>query len=200
VEAVCDDRSLPQSKRREVAWEKATADEWRCLFEGVAEGKVTDLERLYELAAERLYGLALWHTRSREDARDVVQDVFVRLAEQRDRLRRVRQPRAWLLTVAHRRAVDIVRKRRKRGVEAIDAASLLVAPSDDPDRVIEAGRLSRLLVKLPRPQREAIYLRHFADCSFAEIGRIVGAPTFTAASRYRLGISSLRRLIGGRDG
>ena len=54
----------------------------------------------------------------------------------------------------------------------------------------------RMINQLPPAQREAIYLRHFAGCSFAEIGRATGVPTFTAASRYRLGLQRLRRLVG----
>jgi DNA-directed RNA polymerase specialized sigma24 family protein len=38
-------------------------------------------------------------------------------------------------------------------------------------------------------------MRHFEECTFARIGRITGVPTFTAASRYRLGIGRLRRLL-----
>jgi RNA polymerase sigma-70 factor (ECF subfamily) len=194
-----DDSSLPQPESRESEWDSTAGEEWRRLFGGVADGRAADLERLYELAADRLYGLALWHTRSHEDAGDVVQEVFVRLVEQRHRLRRVRNPRAWLLTVAHRLALDIMRRRRRRAAEPIDEASLLVAATEDPDRAIDADRLSRLVARLPHPQRDAIFLRNFAHCSFAEIGRIVGVPTFTAASRCRLGIDRLRRLIGGSD-
>ena len=61
---------------------------------------------------------------------------------------------------------------------------------------VEARRTSRLLLELPPAQREAIYLRHFAGCSFAEIGRATSVPTFTAASRYRLGIRRLRDRMG----
>jgi DNA-directed RNA polymerase specialized sigma24 family protein len=52
-----------------------------------------------------------------------------------------------------------------------------------------------MLAGLPLKQRETIYLRHFAGCTFADIGRIVGVPTFTASSRYRLGVHRLRRLM-----
>ena len=53
-----------------------------------------------------------------------------------------------------------------------------------------------MLKDLPPPQREALYLRHFAGLTFAQIGRVAGVPTFTAASRYRLGIRRLRRMMG----
>jgi len=70
-----------------------------------------------------------------------------------------------------------------------------MAADDDPDETVDAWRVSRLLAQLPLAQRDAIYLQHFAGCTYAEIGRIVGAPAFTAASRYRAGIRRLRRLL-----
>jgi RNA polymerase sigma factor (sigma-70 family) len=107
----------------------------------------------------------------------------------------VRHPRRWLLTVTHRRAIDLVRQRRRRRTEPIEDAPFLEAPSDDPDRGIEAGALSRLIARLSDKQREVLLLRHFADCTFADIGRITGVPTFTAARRHRLAVSRLRRLL-----
>jgi RNA polymerase sigma-70 factor (ECF subfamily) len=172
-------------------------ESWCELFAQLADGRVQALERLYAIASRRLYGLAMWHTGSPEDAGDVVQEVFVRVAEQGRRLERVHDPRAWLLTVAFRLSVDVVRRRRRRPTEPIGAHELLVAPETEPERALDADRVSRLLASLPEAQRDAIYLRHFTDCTFGEIGTITGVPTFTAASRYRLGLRRLRRLVGG---
>ncbi len=166
---------------------------WDELFLELARGKARALEELYDAAAGRIFGLALWRTGSREDACDVVQEVFVRLVEQGERLRRVRKPKAWVLTVAHRAAVDATRRRRKS--EPLESCRFLESTSGDADRELDADRAGSLLAGLPSTQREAVYLRHFADCTFAEIGRITGVPTFTAASRYRLGISKLRELM-----
>jgi RNA polymerase sigma-70 factor (ECF subfamily) len=165
---------------------------WRELFAELAEGRLKALERLYDVAARRLYGLALWHTGSPEDSGDVVQEVLVRVAEQRGRLAKIKNPRAWLLTVAYRLSVDVLRKRKRRPTEPLDQHPLLVASVDDSERAVDAERASGLLAGLPPGQRDAVYLRHFADCTFAEIGSIVGAPTFTVASRYRAGIRRLR--------
>jgi len=168
---------------------------WAELFLDLAGGKTRALEEIYEAAAGRIFGLALWRTGSREDACDVVQEVFVRLVEQGERLRKVKNPRAWLFAVAHRVAVDATRRRRKS--EPLESCRFLESASGDTDRELDAGRAGSLLTGLPPAQREAVYLRHFADCTFAEIGRVTGVPTFTAASRYRLGISKLRDLMEG---
>jgi len=172
-----------------------TEDRWRAIFAELATGRLAALDELYELAAGDVYRLALWRTGSPEVAEDAVQDVFIRVAEQGRRLASVRHPRRWLLTVTHRRSIDLVRQKRRRRTEPVDEAPYLVAPESDPDRGLEARTLSRLIAGLPEKQREVLLLRHFADCTFLEIGRITGVPTFTAASRHRLAIAKLRRLL-----
>jgi RNA polymerase sigma-70 factor (ECF subfamily) len=168
---------------------------WVELFADLAGGNARVLDEIYAAAAGQIFGLALWRTGSSEDARDVVQEVFVRLVEQGDRLRKVENPRAWILAVAHRVAVDVTRRRRKS--EPLESCRFLESISGDADRGIDAGRASALLAGLPPAQRVAVYLRHFVDCTFAEIGRVTGVPTFTAASRYRLGIAKLREMMEG---
>ena len=166
---------------------------WDKLFLDLAGGKAGALDEIYDAAAGKIFGLALSRTGSREDACDVVQEVFVRLVEQGDRLRRVKNPRAWILAVAHRVAVDATRRRRKS--EPLESCQFLESTPGDAGRELDAGRACTPLAELPPAQREAVYLRHFADCTFAEVGRVTGVPTFTAASRYRLGISKLRELM-----
>ena len=162
-------------------------------FAALAAGDLDAIEAIYDACAADLFGLALWRTGSREDAADVVQEVFVRLASAPSGLKRVRNPRAYVLAMGHSAAVDVLR-RRKLTVEADDSVLEAVVP--DPVSASDAARASRLVLGLPAGQREAVYLRHFAGLSFAEIGNVTGVPTFTAASRYRLGIGRLRKLMG----
>jgi RNA polymerase sigma-70 factor (ECF subfamily) len=178
-----------------IGFETMSTDEWRSLFEGLASADAGAMTRLYDLAAGKLYGLALWRTGSKEDAADVVHDVFVRLAEQRERLRRVREPKSWLLTVARRLAIDRTRRRRRQSADSLDEHPYLEAPPHDAERFVEARRISRQLAVLPPAQREVIFLYHFSGLTFAAIGEITGVPTFTAASRYRLAIQKLRRRL-----
>jgi RNA polymerase sigma-70 factor (ECF subfamily) len=165
-------------------------------FAAVAGGDLDALAALYDACADDLFGLALWRTGSREDAADAVQEVFVRLARRAGRLGHVRDPRAYLLAMAHSTAVDVLRRRRT-AVELTD--NLLEPAVPDPERVADTARVSALLRRLPAAQREAVWLRHFAELSFAEIGEATGVPIFTAASRYRLGIRRLRKLLGVRQ-
>jgi len=166
------------------------------LFEDLAAGTTEALDVIYEACADEIYGLALWRTGSASDAADVVQEVFVRLASRRSRLGGIRNPWAYIRGMTYRASIDVHRKRTRRREEPLEASPLLEAPDLSPERRVDAGRVSRLLARLPANQRQTIFLRHFAECSFAEIGRATGVPTFTAASRYRLGMRQLKRLIG----
>ena len=173
----------------------ARRERLRGLFAALATGTPDALGALYETVADRLYGFALWKTGSREDACDVVQEVFLRVVASRDRLGRVEEPFPWLLGLAHNVAVDAARRARRRPTVSLEGAPCLVEAERDAGRPVDAARASRFLARLPVAQRDAVYLRHFAGCSFAAIGRITGVPTFTAASRYRLGIGKLRSLM-----
>jgi RNA polymerase sigma-70 factor (ECF subfamily) len=174
----------------------ATADRIRSLFAEIAEGRAAALEGLYDACADELHGLALWRTGSQTDAADVVQEVFVRVAGARHKLSAIREPLAYLRRMTHRAAIDVHRRRSRRREDPLEDCPFLESPDPSPERRLDAGLVSRLLTQLPPGQREAIYLRHFAGCSYAEIGRAMGVPTFTAASRYRLGLRRLRILLG----
>jgi RNA polymerase sigma-70 factor (ECF subfamily) len=187
--------NLPSMSRRAAPPAVGAGDhDLEHIFAALAAGEAGALADLYARCGADLFGLALWRTGSRDDAADVVQDVFVKVMADPSRLAAVRRPRAWLLAVAHRCAVDLVRGRRDREASVLDHLVLPVA--EDPGRRVDGERLSALLHRLPAAQREALYLRHFAELSFRDIGRITGVSTFTAATRYRLGLERLRRRLG----
>jgi RNA polymerase sigma-70 factor (ECF subfamily) len=195
VEAVTDD--LPIETPEQTSTSKKGDGDWLRCFTDIAAGRLGALDELYDAAASRLYGLALWRTGSVEDAADVVQDVFVRVVEQGPRLKRIRNPKAWLLTVTNRAAIDVTRRRRRQQAEPFDECVFLAVADEDDERMFAATQVSAILAGLPDAQRVVIYLKHFVGCTFSEIGDVVGAPKFTAASRYRNGIENLRKLLEG---
>jgi RNA polymerase sigma-70 factor (ECF subfamily) len=171
----------------------AGEDALTVLFRELAEGRTRALDGIWRHCADQLYGLALWRTRSATDAEDAVQEVFVRLARSGAKLSRVRDPRAYLLRMAHNAAVDIAVRRRH---EPLDEAIPPLIESDRVESRIDGKRVSGLVVSLPAAQREAVFLREFAGLTFRQIAEVCGIPLFTAASRHRLGIRRLRQLMG----
>ncbi len=161
----------------------------------LAHGDLAALHDVWDLCARDLYGLALWRSGSVADAEDAVQEVFLRLATSPQALSRARGPRAYLLTMAHHAAVDVGRKRREEPL-ATELLVVLPGPTVDPGRVADGARASHLVRSLPAKQREVVFLKHFAELTFKEIGRITGVPTFTASSRYGSAMRRLRAEMG----
>lgn len=148
---------------------------------------------LYDLHARHIYGLALWWCGRVEEAEDVVQETFVRVWEKRHLVARARDLEAYLLRMA--KTVAAGRHRRRKPTEPLDEANLVLAAEGDPVRAVDAARLSAHLHRLSPKLRAVIYLRVFLDHSFRRTGSILGIPTFTAASRHRLAIERLQRLM-----
>jgi RNA polymerase sigma-70 factor (ECF subfamily) len=161
-------------------------------LERLARGDTNALEEIYDIHAEKLHGLALWLLRRREDADDVVQSVLVKLAGMGADLLGIRKPRAYLLRMAHREAIDLLR-RRERASDLPRGELLLARDGAGLDARAEAGRIEKKMAALDPPQREAVCLHIYLGLTFREIGRVTGVPTQTAASRYRLAIARLRR-------
>jgi RNA polymerase sigma-70 factor (ECF subfamily) len=189
---VFDMRVLALAPRRERDVQDA---ELTGLFVRLAGGDLEALGPIYDACAAEIFAIAHWRTGSRADAADCVQEVFVKLASSPAVVTGIRHARRYLLTIAHRTAIDRARTRRRS--VALDDEPFLEAATRDPDRALDAARATAVLREIPAAQREAIYLHHFAELSFREVGSVTGVPTFTAASRYRLGMARLRSLLGG---
>lgn len=168
-------------------------DHLAVLFRDLAAGRIEALGGVWRLCGDQLYGLALWRTRSVEDAEDAVQEVFVRLARRGAKLSRVRDPKAYLLRMARNAAVDVSSRRRH---EQLDESTPPLVEVDAVESQVDARRASVLVGDLPAGQREAIFLREFAGLTFRQIAEVCGIPLFTAASRHRLAIRRLRRIMG----
>lgn len=160
----------------------------------LARGEKEAMAVIYDAVGRDLYGLALWRTGNSDDAADSVQEVFVRLASTCADLHAIKNPRAYLMGMAHRAAVDIFRARRRTA--ALDEAMLLDGGAGPRER-LAAREASLAVAKLTPEHREVIYLRHFCDLTFSEIGKTLGISLFTAASRHRLALNRLRRWMGG---
>ena len=96
-------------------------------FRQLADGRTEALEEIYATCADEVHGLALWRTGSAADAADVVQEVFVRLADRRARLGKVRNPLAYIRRMTHSISIDLFRKRARRREERIEACRFVEA-------------------------------------------------------------------------
>jgi len=154
-----------------------------------------DLERLYDDYAQALFAFLLNFTRDEADTRDLLQEIFVKLARQPDLLRAARDERAFLLRLAHNAAIDLMRRRgtRDKHHEQFGAENITAfAPTSDPDEAAFRQELSVALGELPADQRAVVHLKLWAGLTFEEIAATLEIPLNTAASRYRYGLDKLR--------
>jgi RNA polymerase sigma-70 factor (ECF subfamily) len=157
-----------------------------------------DIERLYDDHAQALFAFLLNFTRSEADTRDLLQEVFIKLARQEEMLHGVRDGRAFLLRLAHHAAIDLIRRRgtRDKNHEALAAESAnAFAPAADPDEQAFREALVCALGELPSDQRAVVHLKLWERLTFEAIAEALDIPLNTAASRYRYGLDKLRERL-----
>jgi RNA polymerase sigma-70 factor (ECF subfamily) len=154
-----------------------------------------DLATLVETYSALLFRVAHSVLRSRAEAEDVVQDVFVRVLEHRGSLTTVRDMRVWLVRIAWNLAID--RRRRVRPEQMDDSfAQGLVARSVPADEALhEARRMNAVLreiERLPKGEREVLLLSAIEELGTAEMAEVLGrsesgvrALLFRARTRLR---------------
>jgi RNA polymerase sigma-70 factor, ECF subfamily len=165
----------------------------------VARSDDDALAELYDRYGRPAYGLALRILRDAALAQDAVQDAFLsawRTAAAFDPRRG--SASSWLLTLVHRRAVDVVRREDRRRALPLDDAP--VAAGDATDETAETRELRRTvqaaLEHLTPVEREALELAYYGGLSQSEIAERLGVPLGTVKSRMFAGLARLRDLLG----
>jgi RNA polymerase sigma-70 factor (ECF subfamily) len=168
----------------------------------VARADEDALAELYDRFGRVAYGLALRIVRDPALAEDAVQEAF--LAVWRSAARFVAErakASTWLLTLVHRRAVDIVRREEPRRAEPLD----LVPEPAGGDTEEEAwlrlrrARVQEALKRLPDKQREALELAYYGGFTQSQLADRLGEPVGTIKSRMFSGLANLRELLAADD-
>jgi RNA polymerase sigma-70 factor (ECF subfamily) len=170
------------------------------LLHAVARGDEAALARLYDSYRVILFGLLVRILNSREEAEDILQDVFIQVwrrakdfDEQRGR------PFTWLVTLARSRAIDRLRllgarqrlaasAERERVDEVSDALT-------DAIKGTQQEVVRRALAELPEEQKTTLVLAYFEGLTQSEIAAKLGAPLGTVKTRMRSGMIKLRALL-----
>jgi RNA polymerase sigma-70 factor, ECF subfamily len=162
----------------------------------LAEGDERAYAELYDRFGGRLYRTAMGMLGRREDAEDIVQEVFMGILQSRHRLVDVQNLTAYLFTALRRAAGRCARRRAQTSVLPEAAASALAGTANRQDRSSPCSeRLDRALLSLPAEQREVISLKIDGELTFAQIAQVMGVNANTAASRYRYALEKLRTTL-----
>jgi RNA polymerase sigma factor (sigma-70 family) len=165
----------------------------------VARADEQALAELYDRYGRVAYGLALRVLRDETLAEDAVQESF--LAVWRSAARFVPErakASTWILTLVHRRSVDVVRREERRRADALELAPepMTAGADDDAWLRFERERVQAALRQLPDPQREAIELAYYGGFTQSELAEKLGQPIGTIKSRMFTGLARLRELLG----
>ena len=166
----------------------------------VARSDQSALAELYDRFGRVAYGVALRILRDEKLAEDAVQEGFLTAWRNADRFMPERaQASTWLLTLVHRRAVDLVRRENRRRAESLpDDTDYAASDSAEDDAWLrfERERVQAALRKLPDQQREALELAYYGGFTQSELAERLGQPIGTIKSRMFAGLARLRELLG----
>jgi RNA polymerase sigma-70 factor (ECF subfamily) len=158
------------------------------------------LDELYDRYGEKMYHYLALRLGSAEDAEDILQEAFCRLARYSVRWALIRSPQAFIFKVLRNEANrHLARHIKQRASDQANSegfggfASVIERPDGNSATVV-----ARALAELPDDQKEIIILKIFQDLTFKEIASICGLSINTAASRYRYGIDKLRAFLEGK--
>jgi RNA polymerase sigma-70 factor, ECF subfamily len=166
----------------------------------VARSDQSALAELYDRFGRLAYGVALRVLRDEKLAEDAVQEGFLAAWRTADRFMPERaKATTWVLTLVHRRAVDLVRREERRRAESlpddVEHASTESA-EDDAWLRFERERVQAALKRLPDQQREALELAYYGGFTQSELAERLGQPVGTIKSRMFAGLTRLRELLG----
>ncbi|GAA3282024.1 sigma-70 family RNA polymerase sigma factor SigK [Paenarthrobacter aurescens] len=172
------------------------------LLQLVAAGDQQAFAEFYSLTSRRVFGMARRVLIDPDLSEDATQEVYLQVWQGAAKFDRAAgTPLAWLMTIAHRRAID-----RVRAVQAAtDREAKYGAASQDPDRDLvaeeadtnmEAEAVSRCLGTLTDTQRESVRLAYYGGLTYREVAEHLGAAVPTIKSRIRDGLLRLKTCLG----
>ena len=166
----------------------------------IARGHESALAELYDRLGRVAYGLAYRIVRDDALAEDAVQEGFLTLWRTAAGFVPERaKASTWVLTLVHRRAVDLVRREQRRRAEPLEAGAELeqAGPTAEDSALLrlERDRVQAALRQLPDAQREAIELAYYGGFTQSELAERLGQPLGTIKSRMFAGLARLRELL-----
>jgi RNA polymerase sigma factor (sigma-70 family) len=165
----------------------------------VASSDDQALAELYDRFGRIAYGLALRILRDEALAQDAVQEAFLAVWRSADRFLAERaKASTWILTLVHRRSVDLVRREDRRRGEPLESAAEPAAPTTTEDEAtlgFERRIVQEALAQLTPEQRETLELGYYGGLTQTELAERLGQPLGTIKSRMFTGLSRLRDLL-----
>ena len=164
------------------------------------------LETIYTRYGSSVYSLAMYMLKQEALAEEATQDIFLNIWLKASSYKTDRgEPRAWIMSVAHHKIVDVIRARRRTltatdldGYETLELLpSAQISTEEEVERKIERERILKAVATLPPPHRQVIMMAYFEGYTQSEMAKILKQPLGTVKTRVRLAMQKLRLVLEG---
>jgi len=164
----------------------------------MAAGDTRALQELHEIHVGQIFGLVARILSDREEAREAVQDAFVKAWQRAASYRPERgEVISWLVLIARTTAIDRLReglRRKQIHAELAQTATVLEPPAADDTAQTDRDELDHRLLELTAAQRQALELAFYSGCSQAEVAHRMQVPVSTVKNHLHRGLTKLRQL------
>ena len=178
------------------------------MLRAVLAGDTTAYRGLVEKYQGRVYSMTYGMLRNREDACDVTQEAFVKAYNNLESFRLESSFYTWLYRIAMNLAIDLLRKRKRRGTTSFDEDIAAkdtdggiadIHHGDSPRKALERKQLFKRIMdameRLPDDQRQVVLLRELDGLSYKEIAEVMQIPEGTVMSRLFYARKKLQKLL-----
>ena len=163
----------------------------RCLKE-ISNGKKDSLKIIYDNYGYVIYSYALSIIKCESLAKDICQDVFIKIWNNSNKYKNNNNHKSWIMTITRNTAIDYLRKYNR---EVLLDEFNIVDNKDMSEEVNEKLQIKEALNSLNDEEREVVVLHTISDLTFKNIGEILNKPIGTVTWRYREAIKKLRKKV-----
>lgn len=180
--------------------QRAGPESLELILVAVARGDQAAFRAVYDQAAPAVLGTVRRVLRDPAQSEEVMQEVLLEVWRTAARFDPAAgSAAAWIMTVAHRRAVDRVRSEQRAAERELRAATAWIAYDDVSEAVeitLDQERVRRCLNGLTDLQRESVTLAYYGGYSYREVAQLLGVAVGTVKTRMRDGLIRLRDCLG----
>lgn len=174
------------------------------LIERALQGDPDAWQALVRAHEKQVYNFGLRMSGNSDDAKDLLQEVFLSAYQNLSRFRQDAKFSTWLMRIAYNRAIDQARRRKVRDADPLPEQLEMVderpGPAAETQNRQRNQRLQQWLGALSQEQRMVIELKFFQEMTFEDIADLVGISANTAKTRFYAGLTRLKTLMGEGDG
>lgn len=170
------------------------------LVERAIQGEPEAWLALVRAHEKQVYNFGLRMCGNADDAKDLLQEVFISAYQHLPRFRRDAKFSTWLMRIAYNRAIDLLRRRKSRDADPLPEPPETVDERPGPAAELQSRQrnqqLQLWLAVLSQEQRVVIELKFFQEMTFDDIAGLEGISANTAKTRFYAGLTRLKTLMG----